>query len=106
MGVPRTISVALTVLCLVLAAGVFGRVAALWMASVMMQTDPVLYKAVKSRQEATEYIETILHKPDLVFEIMGHVIINGRCVCRVNKWLRWFTFFGVLAPPFIWPIPL
>lgn len=95
-----TISVALTTLCLVLGAGVFGRVAALWMASEMMQTDPVLHKVVQNRQEATEYIDAILRKPGLVFEVMGHVIINGRCVCRMNKWFRWCTLFGVLAPPF------
>ncbi|KAI9765619.1 MAG: hypothetical protein M1839_005413 [Geoglossum umbratile] len=95
-----TISVALTVLCLVLGAGVFGRVVAMWMASEMMKTDPVLHRVVKTRDEAADYIESILAIPGLTCEVMGHVIVNGRCIKRYNKWFRMATFFGVLAPPY------
>ena len=95
-----TISVALTVLCLVLGAGVFGRVVAMWMVSEMMKTDPVLHRVATDRAEAAEYMRAILSKPGLTCELMGHIIVNGRCVKRYNKWLQWSSLFGILAPPF------
>jgi hypothetical protein len=95
-----TISVALTVLCLVLGAGVFGRVVAMWMVSEMMKTDPVLHRVAKDKAQAAEYMQAILSKPGLTCEVMGHIIINGRCVKRYNKWLQWSSLFGILAPPF------
>ncbi|KAH0551687.1 hypothetical protein GP486_007094 [Trichoglossum hirsutum] len=95
-----TISVALTVLCLVLGAGVFGRVVTMWMASEMMKGNPILHRVVKGQGEAAEYIESILSIPGLTCEVMGHVIVNGRCIKRYNPWLRISTYFGVLAPPY------
>lgn len=77
-----TISVALTVLCLILGAGVFGRVVALWMASEMMKTKPVLHRVVKSKGSAAEYINQIFNIEGLVVEVMGHVVVNGRCIAR------------------------
>jgi hypothetical protein len=95
-----TISIALTTLCLVLGAGVFGRVVTMWMASEMMKTNPILHRVVKSQDEAADYIESVLSIPGLTCEIMGHVIVNGRCIKRYNKWLRIATYFGILAPPY------
>lgn len=94
------ISVALTSLCLVLAAGVFGRVVAMWMASEMMKNKPVLHRVVRSRGLAAQYIEEILNLDDLTVEILGHVIVNGRCVARYSTWLRWASWLGILAPPY------
>lgn len=94
------ISVALTTLCLVLASGVFGRVVAMWMASEMMKTKPVLHRVVKTRGAAAKYIDEILKIEGLTVELLGHVIINGRCISRYNSWLRWSSWIGILAGPY------
>lgn len=95
-----TISVALTTLCLILGAGVFGRVASLWMASKFMEEKPTLQRTVKSVREADAFIMSMLKIPGLAFELKGHVFLNGRRIYRYSPWLRWSTFFGILAPPF------
>ncbi|KAL8832879.1 MAG: hypothetical protein Q9170_004699 [Blastenia crenularia] len=93
-------SVAVTVLCLVLGAGVFERVIAMWMASEMMKTKPVLHRVVKSRGLAAEYIDRILAIDGLVVEVMGHVIVSGRCIQRYNPWFRLSNWLGLLAGPY------
>ncbi|KAL9005233.1 MAG: hypothetical protein Q9188_001993 [Gyalolechia gomerana] len=93
-------SVAVAVLCLVLGAGVFGRVIAMWMASEMMKTKPVLHRVVKSRGLAAEYLDRILSIDGLVVEVMGHVIVNGMCIHRYNPWFRWSNWLGLLAGPY------
>lgn len=95
-----TISVALTVLCLILGAGVFGRVASMWMVSEMMKENPVIHRVVGSENEADKFIHEMLSTSGLVFEIMGHVFINGKCVKRYNRWFTWSNIFGVLTSPF------
>ena len=95
-----TVSVSLTVLCLILGAGVFGRVVAMWMASEMMRTRPILHRVVKSKAEAADYIDHIMAIDGLTIEVVGHIIVNGKCVQRYNKWLRLSTFFGILAEPY------
>lgn len=95
-----TISVALTILCLILGAGVFGRVVAMWMASEMMKTKPVLHRVVKSRGLAAEHIDHILSIDGLIVEVMGHVIVNGRCIARYNNWTRLSNWLGILAGPY------
>jgi hypothetical protein len=95
-----TISVALTVLCLILGAGVFGRVASMWMVSEMMKENPVIHRVVASEHEADRFIHEMLSTEGLVFELMGHVFINAKCVKRYNRWFSWSTIFGVLTSPF------
>ncbi|KAH0556910.1 hypothetical protein GP486_005299 [Trichoglossum hirsutum] len=95
-----SVSVALTMLCMVLGVGVFGRVATMWMASKMMKADPILHCVVKDQDEAADYVGSILSMPDLTCEVMGHVIVNGRCVGRYNRFFRNTTYFGILAPPY------
>lgn len=95
-----SITVAVTTLCLVLAAGVFGRVVAMWMASVMMKTNPVFHRVVRTKELASQYIEEILKIDGLIVEVHGHIIINGRCVARYNRALRWASLFGILADPY------
>ncbi|KAL9608897.1 MAG: hypothetical protein Q9167_006293 [Letrouitia subvulpina] len=95
-----TISVSLTVIFVVLSAGVFGRVVAMWMASEMIRTRPILHRVVKSRAEAAYYVDHIMALDGLTVEVLGHVIVNGRCIKRYNKWLRLATWFGILAEPY------
>jgi hypothetical protein len=95
-----TISVAVTTLCLILGAGVFGRVAAMWMVSEMMKENPLIHRVVANEAEADTFIHEILSTSGLTVELLGHVFINGRCVKRYNKLLSWFNVFGILASPF------
>lgn len=95
-----TISVALVALCLILSAGVFGRVASMWMASEIMKENPVLHKVVHDEAEADKFIHKMLDTDGLIFELMGHVFINGRCVRRFNRWFNWATVFGILTSPY------
>lgn len=94
------LSIAVAVLCLVLGAGVFGRVIAMWMASEMMKTKPVLHRVVKCRGLAAEYIDRILAIDGLVVEVMGHVIVNGRCIQRYNQIIAKSSWLGLLAGPY------
>lgn len=95
-----SITVALTTLCLVLSAGVFGRVVAMWMASEMMKTEPLMHRVVKRREIASRFIDEILDIDGLTVEILGHIIINRRCVARFNTWMCWSRWFGILAGPY------
>lgn len=95
-----TISVSLTVIFVVLSAGVFGRVVAMWMASEMIRARPILHRVVKSRAEAAAYVDHVMALDGLTVEVLGHVIVNGRCIKRYNKWLRLATWFGILAEPY------
>lgn len=83
-----TILVALTSAALVVIAGVFGRVTAMWMASEIMMNKPVIHRVVKGRVEAELYIEAMLRKPGMCCEILGHVIVDGRCVKRYGNKFR------------------
>jgi hypothetical protein len=94
-----TILVAVVVASMVISSGVFGRVTAMWMTSELMRDRPLLNALAKDNREAEMYIEAMLRQPDMVFEILDHVIIDGRCVKRLN-WFRWSKVFGVMAPPF------
>lgn len=70
------------------------------MASELMKGRPILHKVAKNRKEAELYIEAILRKPDMVFEVLGHVINDGRIIKRYRKPLRWSSILGVLADPY------
>ena len=70
------------------------------MASELMKNKPILFKVAKNEADAEHYIEHMLRKPGMVFEILGHVIIDGRCVKRYSKAVRWSKFLGVLASPY------
>jgi hypothetical protein len=85
---------------LILCAGIFGRVTAMWMASEMMMNKPVLHRVVRDREEAAKYMEAILRKQGIACEVLGHVLVNGRCVKKYSKKLRWSSFLGVLASPY------
>jgi hypothetical protein len=95
-----TILVATVVSALVLIAGVFGRVTAMWMASEIMQNKPVIHRVVQHRYEAEQFIDAMLRKPNCLFEILGHLIVDGRCVKRYRRHLRWSKMLGVLAAPY------
>lgn len=92
-----TIMIAVIVSSLILVAGVFGRVTAMWMASEIMQTKPVIHRVVKDSFEAEQYMDSMLRLPDCMFEILGHLVVNGRCVKRFSWHLRWSKILGVMA---------
>lgn len=94
-----TILVATVVMVLVLVAGIFGRVTAMWISAIIMRDRPVLHRVVKDEKEASVFMEVVLAQEDIICEVLGHVVINGRCVGRYGIF-RWSTFFGVLAPPY------
>lgn len=113
-----TILVAVVVASLVIVAGVFGRVTAMCklipliarcllkantgigMASELMKNRPILHKVAKGERDAEQYIEAMLRKPGMVFEVVGHVITEGRVIKRYRRPLRWSKVLGVLADPY------
>ena len=95
-----SISIALMVLCLLLACGVAGRVIAMWIvAQISRENKPVLHKLVRSESEAGEYVHAIAEL-DLQLEIHGHVIMNGWCVKSRSVLFSPATYIGLLAKPF------
>lgn len=98
-----TIEPALIVLLLVLGSCIMGRATAMYMASEMIRNKPVIHRVVRSRAEAGTYLEAILRQPGVACEVLGHVIVQGRCVKKFWTrywWLRWTGPLGILAPPF------
>ena len=61
---------------------------------------PILHKVVPNRECAAECMEEILRLPNLIVEVNGHVIINGRYIRRRNQWLCWSRYIGLLAGPY------
>ena len=70
------------------------------MASELMKHRPVLHKTVRKDTEAADYINEVLAIQGIVCEVSGHVIINGRCVRRYNKWWTWAHYVGIMAGPY------
>lgn len=66
----------------------------------MMRNAPILHRVVSDREEAAEFVEAILRQKNMICEIMGHVMLNGRCVKRHHRRFRWCHVAGVLANPF------
>ncbi|KAH0593773.1 hypothetical protein MHUMG1_08524 [Metarhizium humberi] len=95
-----SISVALMVLCILLACGVAGRVIAMWIvAQISRENKPILHKLVKSETEAGEFIHAICEL-DLQLEIHGHVIMSGWCIKSRSVFLSAATYIGLMAKPF------
>lgn len=70
------------------------------MASELMKNRPILHKVAKDPNDAERYIEAMLRKPGMVFEVLGHVITDGRCIKKYRRPLRWSKILGVLADPY------
>ncbi|KAJ8129984.1 hypothetical protein O1611_g3647 [Lasiodiplodia mahajangana] len=95
-----SISIALMVLAVILAAGVGGRVLAMWIVAAMSRRNrPIIHKMVRSEEEAAKYFEA-LAKIDVQMEIKGHVIVNGTVVTSRHVWFTPATYIGLLAKPF------
>ncbi|KAM6537939.1 hypothetical protein FALCPG4_003835 [Fusarium falciforme] len=95
-----SISIALMVLCLLLPAGVAGRVIAMWIVSqIDRENKPILHKLVKSENEAGKYIHAIAEL-DLQLEIRGHIFMSGWCIRSHNRLFSLATYIGLLAKPF------
>jgi len=90
---------AILVMALVLCAAIFGRVIAMWISSVIMQDRPVLHRIVRTNKEANIFVEAVLRKEGIVCEVLGHVVINGRCV-KMRGRFEWSAVLGILARPF------
>ncbi|EMD01098.1 hypothetical protein BAUCODRAFT_135834 [Baudoinia panamericana UAMH 10762] len=95
-----TILVAVAVASLTLVAGIFGRVTAMWMASELMQNEPVIHRVVTTYAEANQMVEAMLRKPGVMFEVLGHLVVDGRCVKGYRHHIRWSKILGVLASPY------
>jgi hypothetical protein len=63
-----------------------------------MRDRPVLHRVVKSEEEAGVFMEAVLQRESLVCEVLGHVVVGGRCVGRYAK-VNWSLVFGVLSKP-------
>ncbi|KAF2471137.1 uncharacterized protein BDR25DRAFT_367836 [Lindgomyces ingoldianus] len=94
-----TILAATLTMTLVLFAGIFGRVAAMWISTVIMRDKHIIHLVVKEEQ-ADRYMKALLARKGLIYEVLGHVITNGKCLRRYGLGLRWSMLLGVLAPPF------
>ncbi|KAI0520940.1 hypothetical protein F5B22DRAFT_598928 [Xylaria bambusicola] len=95
-----SISIALMVLSVILAAGVGGRVLAMWVvATISSQNRPIIHKMVRSEEEAARYFQA-LAEIDVQMEISGHVIVNGTIVKSRHVWFSPETYIGLLAKPF------
>ena len=94
-----TIIIAVVTAVLILGASVFGRVTAMYMASEMMRYKPVLHKVVRNRTEAGKYLDALFRQPDLACEVLGHVIVQGRCIKKFRRKIRLSHILGVLARP-------
>ena len=95
-----TIIMAMVTAVLILGASIFGRVTAMYTASEMMRYRPVLRKVVRNRAEACKYLDALFRQPDLAYEILGHVVIQGRCIKKLGRMVRLSHILGVLARPF------
>jgi hypothetical protein len=97
-----TIIEALVAASLVLVAGIFGRVVAMSMTSMMIGKigKPVLHKVVANRETAGRYLNAIFGLKDVACEVKGHSIVDGRCVKKLAGPLRLSNILGVLARPF------
>jgi hypothetical protein len=93
-----TIRPAVIIMTTILASGIFGRVTAMWFSAVIMRDRPVLHRVVKSEEEAGVFMEAVLQREGLVREVLGHVVVGGRCVGTCAK-VNWSLVFGVLSKP-------
>lgn len=95
-----TILTSMTTATLILLAGAMGRVTAMWMASQIMESKPVVHRVVQHRNEAERYVAALLRRKGLACEILGHIIVDGRVVKKFGRRMRRSTILGVLAPPY------
>ncbi|KAI1734267.1 hypothetical protein F4680DRAFT_471267 [Xylaria scruposa] len=95
-----SISIALMVLAVVLAAGVGARVLAMWIVAAMSRHNrPIIHKMVRSEEEAAKYFQA-LAETDVQMEIKGHVIVNGTVITSRHALFTPATYIGLLAKPF------
>ena len=97
----QSVSVNLMVLSLVLSAGVFGRVTAMWIAYQMNETsDPIFHTVGAERMEAARHVEQTLRLEGLIIEFGGHIIVDGGAIKAQYQLLSWSRYIGLLAAPF------
>ncbi|ERF76000.1 hypothetical protein EPUS_08254 [Endocarpon pusillum Z07020] len=94
---------AVVVLTLTLAAGIFGRAIASWIVSNVAGTEPMIHIISGTKEEAYQAIAEILSLKSndgspFQVEINGQIFINERRVAS-RSWLK-VALFGVLAEPY------
>lgn len=52
-----------------------------------MKTKPVLRRVVKSKGLGAEHLDHILNVDGLIFEVIGQVTVNCRCIARYHGWV-------------------
>ncbi|KAL8800848.1 MAG: hypothetical protein Q9182_004868 [Xanthomendoza sp. 2 TL-2023] len=106
--------IAVMVLTLVLAAGVYGRAITSWIVQGVSKTEPLIHVIVNSTQEAQHVIARILSLDEygtediefpnesevrsLQVELHGHVFVKRRRIAHRTPW--YLRTLGVLAQPF------
>jgi hypothetical protein len=53
--------------------------------SVIMRNKPVLQRVVKTKANADVFTEAMSKKSNILCEVFGHVVTNGRYVKRINR---------------------
>lgn len=89
---------AVVVLSLTLAAGIFGRAIASWIVSHVASTEPMIHIISNTEEEAYQAIAEILSLKSTQVEINGHILINERRVAT-RSWIK-VAMLGVLAEPY------
>ena len=80
---------------------VLGRVLSMWIALEMNKHNKaILHAVVPTHLEASKYLNAILKQKGLIFETQGHIVVDGRVICRYSQWFSWSRYVGLLAPPF------
>ncbi len=101
---------AVMVVTLVLAAGVFGRAIASWITDRVSRAEPLIHVIVNTKEEACQIIAKILmlnknskDTPEsemraIQVEINGHIFVNCRRVAKRSPWH--IRILGIMAEPF------
>jgi hypothetical protein len=80
---------------------ILGRVLSMWIALEMNKhNQAILHAVVPTHLEASKYLNAILNQKGLIFETEGHIVVDGRVICRCSQWFSWSRYVGLLAPPF------
>ncbi|ERF76036.1 hypothetical protein EPUS_01369 [Endocarpon pusillum Z07020] len=96
-----SVSLALITIICTMVPAVLGRVLSMWIALEMNKHNKaILHAVVPTHLEASKYLNAILKQKGLVFETQGHIVVDGRVICRYNQWFSWSRYVGLLAPPF------
>ena len=81
----------------VLEAGVFEGVVVMWMIFEMMKIKSIFHRVTKIKKQASEYIDCILSIDGLIVEVVGHIVVNGKCIQRCIQIFCSANWLGLLT---------